>query len=213
MSGKIYRKRPKKQKQKKQVDREKLKLIRKTQEQINQVNKRMEKLLQAGYEGTWSSKKFLNRIYGTKISGSVEVIRKRGKIAGIKLKPTATKTSLYAIHKASRQFLESKTSTVSGIKSVRDETIKSLKRSLSDFDKELTDDDVEFLYEMLEIQEMQDITEMFGASRMWSVSQDAIEANDTKEEFLERFEREISTINDNEMKRKAEKLYEYISKK
>lgn len=209
MASKTYRRKPKRN-NKITVDKERLKLYRKTQDQINQVNKRMEKLLDSG---TWSSKKFLNRIYGSKVSGNVEVIRKRGKIAGVKIKPSATKTSLYAIHKASRQFLDSKTSTVSGIKSVRDETIKSLKRSLSDFDKELTDDDVEFLYDMLEIQEMQDITEMFGASRMWSISQDAIEAKDTKEEFLERFEREISTLNDNEMRRKAERLYEYISSK
>lgn len=213
MASRTYRRKPKRNSNGIKVDKERLKLIRKTQEQINQVNKRMEKLLDSGYSGTWSSKKFLNRIYGSRISGNVEVIRKRGKVAGIKLKPSATKTSLYAIHKASRQFLDSKTSTVSGIKSVREETIKSLKRSLSDFDKELTNDDVEFLYDMLEIQEMQDITEMFGASRMWSISQDAIEAKDSKEEFLERFEREISTLNDNEMRQKAERLYEYIKSK
>lgn len=213
MASRIYRKRPKRKKEKKQVDRERLKLIRKTQEQINQVNKRMEKLLESGYAGTWSSKKFLNRVLGSKVSGNVDVVRKRGKIVGIKLKSGATKTSLYAIHKASKQFLESKTSTVSGIKNVRDETIKSLKRSLSDFDKELSDNDVEFLYEMLEVQEMQDITEMFGASRMWNVAQDAIEEKDSKEEFLDRFEREIADLNDEDMKRKAEKLYEYISKK
>lgn len=213
MASKIYRKRPKRKKVTKQVDKERLKLIRKTQDQINQVNKRMETLLKSGYAGTWSSKKFINRVLGSKASGNVEVIRKRGKIAGIKLKQGATKTSLYAIHKASSQFLASKTSTVSGIKSVRDETIKSLKTSLSDFDKELDYDDVEFLYDMLEIQEMQDIAEKFGASRMWDISQDAIEAKDSKEDFMKRFEREVADLNDEDMKKKAEKIYDYIKKK
>lgn len=213
MASKIYRKRPKRKKERQTVNRERLRLYRKTQEQINQVNKRLEALAKGGYAGTWSSKKLLNRVLGTKVSGNVDVIKRRGKVTGIKLKGKITNTQLLAVHKASTQFLKSSTSTVSGIKEVRNKTISSLKNSLSDIDLELEEQDVEFLYDMLEVNEMQDIAESFGASRMWDISQDAIEANDSKEDFMARFEREIATLNDEDMKKKAEKIYDYISKK
>ena len=212
--GKTYRKKPKRLKQGVAVmSKDRLKLYRKTQSQIDRVNKRMLALDKGGYAGTWSAKRFLNRIYGEKISNNVTVVTKRGKPVGIKLKPKVTNTQLIAINKASQQFLVSKTSTVKGIKEVRKETISTLKVSLSEEGKELTDEDVEFLYDMLELQEMQDLVESFGASTIWAVSQDAIEKGDSEEQFLDRFERQIADLNDEDMKRKAKRLYEYLSSK
>lgn len=212
--GKTYRKKPKRLKQGVAVmSKDRLKLYRKTQSQIDRVNKRMLALDKGGYAGTWSAKRFLNRIYGEKISNNVTVVTKRGKPVGIKLKPKVTNTQLIAINKASQQFLVSKTSTVKGIKEVRKETISTLKVSLSEEGKELSDEDVEFLYDMLELQEMQDLVESFGASTIWAVSQDAIEKGDSEEQFLDRFERQIADLNDEDMKRKAKRLYEYLSSK
>lgn len=212
--GKTYRKKPKRLKQGvAKISKDRLKLYRKTQSQIDRVNKRMLALDKGGYAGTWSAKRFLNRIYGEKISNNVTVVTKRGKPVGIKLKPKVTNTQLIAINKASQQFLVSKTSTVKGIKEVRKETISTLKVSLSEEGKELSDEDVEFLYDMLELQEMQDLVESFGASTIWAVSQDAIEKGDSEEQFLDRFERQIADLNDEDMKRKAKRLYEYLSSK
>lgn len=213
MASKIYRKKPKRKKEKTVVNKERLKLYRKTQQQVDQVNKRLESLAREGYAGTWASRKLINRLTGSKTSKNIELVRKRGKISGIKISPSSSTTSLIAIHKASSQFLASATSTKAGIESVRKRTIDSLQKSLSDMDMELTEEDTEFLYEMLEIREMQDLTESFGASRVWDISQDAIEAKDTKEDFMKRFEREIASLNDEDMKNKANKIYEYISRK
>lgn len=212
--GKTYRKKPKRVKQGVVgVSKDRLKLYRKTQSQIDRVNKRMMALDKGGYAGTWASKKYFNRILGEKVSSNIEIVKKRGKPVGVKLKPKITNTQLIAVNKASQQFLVSKTSTIKGIKSVRGETLKSLKVSLSDEDNELSDEDVEFLYDMLELEEMQDLVESFGASDIWAVSQDAIEKKDSKEKFIERFEKQIADLNDEDMKRKAEKLYEYLSSK
>lgn len=212
-AGKIYRKKPKNKNNRRGVSKERLKLFRKTQDQINQVNKKLNTLQKAGYAGTWSSKKLINRIGGPKIKGNVSVIRKRGKIAGIKLSSNISNTSLIAVHKASTQFLNSVTSTPEGIKSVRERTLESLKVSLSDVDMELSDDEVEFLYDMLELREMQDLTEQFGASRVWYLAQDSIDAKDSEEDFIKRFEREIADLKDDDMKKKAEAIYKYIQEK
>ena len=211
--SRIYRRTPKKRKEKRLVDKERLKLYRRTEEQINQVNKRMKKLVNSGYEGTWSSRKFLNRVIGDKFKSKVEVVRSRGKISGVRLKGGLSKTQLYGVHKASRQFLESKTSTLEGIESVRKETLKSLRLSLSDIDSKLSKKDTEFLYNMLEMNEMRDLADDFGASNIWALAQDTIEYKDNKEEFLDRFERDIATLNDTDMKEKAEKIYEYLKPK
>ena len=194
------------------VNKERLKLERKTQEEINKVNKRLQSLQRGGYAGSWSSKKLMNRL-GTKRVGTLDVTRRGGAVTGVKLRKGLTNTQLIAVQKASRQFLESQTSTVKGIKEVREKTIASLQVSLSDMDKGLSNEDVEFLYDMLEIQEMQDLTEQFGASRIWDISQDSIEANESRESFLKRFEREIATLNDKDMLDKANRIYDYISKK
>lgn len=212
--SKIYRRKPKRVKKGVVgISKDRLKLYRKTQAQIDRVNKRMDSLLKGGYAGTWASKKYINRITGGKLNGNIELIKRRGKVAGVRLKPSVTNTQLIAINKASQQFLVSKTSTIKGIKSVRGETIKSLKNSLSDFDNEISDEDAEFLYDMLELKDMQDLVESFGASTIWAVTQDAIESQDSEEEFLARFERQISDLEDQDMKKKASKIYEYLSSK
>lgn len=212
--SKIYRRKPKRVKKGViGISKDRLKLYRKTQAQIDRVNKRMDSLLKGGYAGTWASKKYINRITGGKMNGNIELIKRRGKVAGVRLKPSVTNTQLIAINKASQQFLVSKTSTVKGIKSVRGETIKSLKNSLSDFDNEISDEDAEFLYDMLELQDMQDLVESFGASTIWAVTQDAIESKDSEEEFLARFERQISDLEDQDMKKKVSRIYEYLSSK
>lgn len=212
--GKTYRRKPKRVKRGvAKISKDRLKLYRKTQSQIDRVNKRMVALDKQGYAGTWASKKYLNRITGNKVANNIEIIKKRGKPVGVRLKPSVTNTQLIAINKASQQFLVSKTSTVKGIKDTRRETLKSLKVSLSEYDNEMSDEDVEFLYDMLELEEMQDLVESFGASDIWAVSQDAIEKKDSEEEFLDRFEKQIADLNDEDMKRKAKRLYEYLSSK
>ena len=176
------------------------KLYKETLKLVQKSNARLDSLQRHYKLGTWSSKKLMNRL-DTNILKAWSI---KGKI---KLNNNLTNTQLKAIQKATKQFLESKTSTNKGIKSVKESTKESLKNSLS-LDNELDDEDVEEMYNMLSNNDFDYFNEKVGASTMWVIIDDAIEQNDSEEGFLERIERYAMTLNDLDVKEKARRLYE-----
>lgn len=176
------------------------KLYKETIKLVQKSNARLDSLQRHYKLGTWSSKKLMNRL-DTNILKAWSI---KGKI---KLNNNLTNTQLKAIQKATKQFLESKTSTNKGIKSVKESTKESLKNSLS-LDNELDDEDVEEMYNMLSNNDFDYFNEKVGASTMWVIIDDAIEQNDSEEGFLERIERYAMTLNDLDVKEKARRLYE-----
>ena len=129
-------------------------------------------------------------------------------LLGLKLNKNLTTTQLLAIQKASRQFLRSKTSTVKGIKSVKDATIESLRISLSDIDDLKDFDDAEELYNMLDDEDFKGISELenVGASSLWALLDDAKERNMDQNQFIDFIEANISA-NDLNLREKAINLY------
>lgn len=121
------------------------KLYKETEKLVRETNKRLNSLDRYHASGTWASGKLKTRIKSNKTKGLLY----KGK--RIKLKPKMTKTNLVQVQKATRQFLESATSTNKGIQAVKKKTIKSLKDTLNfNQDKKLSDKDVESMYKILE---------------------------------------------------------------
>lgn len=198
--NRAYRKAPKKR----SVNRD----MAVTYKAINDINRRLSKLGSQGFGETWASKKLLNRLKGGKVNVVTVERTKGGQVKGLKLKKKLTKTEMIAVQKASRQFLASKTSTAKGIRSVREETIKSLQSSMSDTDKELSYEEAEALYDMLGDNDFDDFVAKVGASTMWNLIDDAIEARDSETAFLNRLERYAITLNDVDLREKAKRIYE-----
>ena len=126
-----------------------------------------------------------------------------------------TRTQLIAIQRASSQFLVSKTSTKKGVEEVRDETKKSLYRTLKLQDDELTMADIDDFYVLLGDADARQFlkTDVMGASALQIAISDAISYNDTEQEFLERLETFLS-IADSELREKAKRLYnKYVKPK
>lgn len=180
--------------------KERAKLMAETRKLVSDANRRLKGLNQAGYKGTWASKKLANRI-DTKL---LKAWSKQGKI---KLSRTLTNTQLKAIQKATDQFLKSKTSTIKGIRETEDSTIKSIQATLSDEKRGLvTREDAEFYYDMFGNDDFNYFAEKIGASTLWQLIDDAIENNDSEDDWINRLGRYI-TLNDLDVRERAIRLY------
>lgn len=172
---------------------------------VKQVNSRITQLNKHGYSsGTWASKKLNARLQTSKIGAW-----HRGRV---KVKESMSDTQLKAIQKASRQFLESKTSTYKGINKVKKNTIKSLASTLSDEDRgRVNEEDAEFYYDMLGEDDFDYFADKIGASTLWILIDEANENGDSESSWLDRLGRYI-TLNDEDVRNRAIRLYDkYIS--
>ena len=181
--------------------KERAKLLAETRKSVEKANKRLKGLKNAGYTGTWSSKKLINRLDNKKL----DAWDKRGKI---KVNKQMTNTQLKAVQKASDQFLKSKTSTPKGIKDVKSATIKSLQATLSDEQRgKVTEEDAEFYYDMFGSDDFNYFADKIGASTLWTLIDDSIEKLDSEESWLKKLSNYI-TLNDLDMRERAIRLYE-----
>ena len=208
------------------INSSKEQLYKKVQKQVIETNRRLEKLSR-GYDvnkavrnpktgrferlskevkrvsyerGTWASKKLINRLETSTLDAW-----SGGKV---KISKDMTITQLTALQKATSQFMASKTSTLKGIQSVKESTKASLKATLSDEDlKEITEDEVETMYNMLSDTDFKFLYDKVGASTAWSLIEDAKESNDTEKGWINRLNRYAFEINDVDMKAKALAIY------
>ena len=181
---------------------ERVKIMSETRRLIDEANRRLKGLKQAGYKGTWAGKKLASRL-------DTKVLKAYGKDGKIKVNKQLSNTQLLAVQKATRQFLESKTSTIKGIKSVKESTIESLKASLSK-DIELADVDAEDAYEMLSNKDFDyfNSAERVGASTMWALIEDAKEFDQNEETFVNNLMNIWDFSNDLDAIDKARRLYD-----
>ena len=208
------------------INNSKNQLYKQVQKQVIETNRRLEKLSR-GYDvnkairnpktgrferaskevkrvsyerGTWASKKLINRLETSTLDAW-----SGGKV---KISKDMTITQLTALQKATSQFMASKTSTLKGIQSVKESTKASLKVTLSDEDlKEITEDEVETMYNMLSDTDFKFLYDKVGASTAWSLIEDAKENNDTDKGWINRLNRYAFEINDVDMKAKALAIY------
>lgn len=182
--------------------KDRAKLLADTLKLISDANRRLKGLNQAGYKGTWASKKLAERL-NTKV---LNAWSKQGKI---KINKTLTNTQLKAIQKATQQFLSSQTSKASGIKKVKESTLDSLRATLSK-DIELDEMDVETAYEMLSNKDFDyfNNADRVGASTMWALIEDAKEYNQSEDTFISRLLNMYDSSNDLDAIERAKRLYD-----
>lgn len=177
-------------------------LYKQNVELAQEVNRRLKGLRSAGYLGSYASKKLRKRL-DTEVLKSWTV-DKGGKV---KIKKNLTATQMMAVNKAMRQFLASKTSKARGIEQTRKETIKSLRKTLSREGDEIDEEDAEFFYDMFGDNDFDFFAEKVGSSELQMIIKDAIDAQDTIDDWIERlgFYR---LVEDLDMRERAERLYD-----
>lgn len=182
--------------------KDRAKLLADTLKLISDANRRLKGLNQAGYKGTWASKKLAERL-NTKV---LNAWSKQGKI---KINKTLTNTQLKAIQKATQQFMASQTSKASGIKKIKESTLDSLRATLSK-DIELDEMDVETAYEMLSNKDFDyfNNADRVGASTMWALIEDAKEYEQSEDTFISRLLNMYDSSNDLDAVERAKRLYD-----
>ena len=183
------------------ITKDSQRLERETRKLVSKANARLDSLQRRYKSGTWASKKLANRLSSNKMK-----MWSKGKI---KLGKNPTKQQLVAVNKAASQFLQSQTSTKKGISRTRQKTIESLRGTLSTEDNEMSYEDAEKFYEMFGEDNFSNIADKIGASALQAVIEDAIEENDSSNDFMKRLETYAGlSMNDLDLRESAKVLFE-----
>ena len=178
-------------------------LYEQTLKQIREVNSLLNSLERHHKTRTWATKKLINRL-----NNNVIDIWQDSK-GRLKIQKKVSQTKLIAIRKALTQFINSKTSTNKGIKSVKDKTIQTIiesKTSIKDEEK-VDEKDAEFYYSMLGNSDFDYFSDKIQASTLWVEIEDSIANNDTEEDWINKLEN-YGTINDEDARNRAIRLYQ-----
>lgn len=228
MKGKVYRRQKKKssyvskgtgsknQLRKRRLPEGKTKkqiLYRKTKEQINRTNKRLRSLNRGGFEGTWASKRLEDKLSVSKLKG--KKLLKKGKNGyQIRLPKDLNMSQLIAINQSTKNFLESKTSTVKGINKTRDKVISSLQATFGEFDDEVTYEMAEVLYNLFDETDFEDIAQYSNASVVWTDVIDYLKGDIGQLDLLDRLRvyGNVDYNHDKDLRDKVNGMIEYLSK-
>ena len=175
-------------------------IIEENRRLIDKANRRLKGLKNAGYQGTWASKKLINRV-------DTKVLKSWDKSGKIKMNKNLSNTQLLQVQKATKQFLDSKTSRVKGIVETREATIKAIRATLSDEMRgQVSIEDAEFYYEMLGTSDFDYFADKIGASTLWALIDESIIYNDSEADWLSRLSMYI-TVEDLDVRERAIRLY------
>lgn len=168
------------------------------------VNKRINDINIAYGKRSWATNKLLNRL---DVKG-IDVVR-GGKI---KIPKNLSQQKLKLVESALNNFLKMKTSSVKGITDVIKRQKKNIKTSLSDMDKELTNQEVETLYNFFEDKDFNRITDMLPASDAWAILEDAKSKGYDEKQFINSIKNYIDVGNDMDMILSLSNIYnKYVS--
>lgn len=165
------------------------------------ANQRLVRLEREFGQNTWASKKLKDRLS----SDLVQAWTNKGRV---KINKNMSIAQMRASIKATEQFLNSKTSTVKGIKQVTKRIKKDIKKSLSTEEQDLSDEEVESLYNLFSEDYAKDLIDKIGASELWTEILDAKEFNDNEEDFIDRIKNYLDFGNDDDMIEKLQIIYE-----
>lgn len=224
MTGRVYRKQrrkssyvskgtgfgnARKRKPPKQLT-EKQKLYRQTKQQVDIVNKRLRNLEKGGFTGTWASGKLINRLNVKKLKGK-KLLTTKG-VTRVKISKDLSTTNLIAINQATRQFLESKTSTSRGIKETRKSVIKSLQKTFGDMNYEIDYKQAELMYNLFDETDFEDVSRYSNASVVWTVLTGYIKKEINEETLLDQLQRygNVDYNNDKDLRDKVNEMVKYI---
>lgn len=154
-----------------------------------------------GSAETWSGKRLRNKLEVNKLQAWTISSR-------IRVNKGMNVTQLRAILKATNQFLKSETSTLRGIKKVKQKNIKGIQKNLGIIgDIEFTEQEAQSLYDLLEEDYLKEITNYIPASDVWALIAEAKEANWTQKSFINEINNYINYGQDIDMKNILKEIY------
>lgn len=181
---------------------EELKEYNELKKLVSKANQRISKIEKAYGYGSWATK----RLYEYLDTDLINALTNRGRIS---LKQSYTKEQLRAIRKETNKFLNSKTSTLKGIKA----QIKRIKAGIKE-KIDVTDKEAEILYDTFNSDLLKWIFQYIEPSDFWALLMESKEYNFS----YDRFESAcfslsndlayiIENLNDLDVKEKLQQIY------
>ena len=134
---------------------------------VKRANSAIERIEKQYGENSWG----VSRLYDKLRNETFYGITKSGRVRVTK---TMSDEQLKGIEKQVNKFLENKaTSTLTGIKKVKKDVKASLKATLGDIEHDITDDEINKLYDLVEDKDKRSTTESIGASTIWTTITEA----------------------------------------
>lgn len=188
---------------KEEISQEQKELYEELKKLAKRANQRIVRLEREFGKDKWAVKNLRDRLDTQKLNAWTKTGR-------IKYNKSMSITELRAVTKATKQFLNSQTSTKRGIKQVRKKQIESLRISLSTDEKEFTFEEAETFYRLFEDTDYTFFIRKYDipASAFNDLIQEAKEYNNTFDDFLENLEIYITIGNDKELLTRAQAIYE-----
>ena len=130
----------------------------------------------------------------------------------VKFNEKMDEMQLKAIIKATKNYLKSETSTITGIKKHQANIKQGISIAFEDEETELTKDDVNTLFNFFEDRDFLDLTRFIKASDLIALLVDTKENNKTFDYFKEQIESYIFFGNDQDMIDNLQKIYDKFTK-
>lgn len=171
---------------------------------LERANKKLINLERANLSGTYSSKQLIQSLQGNK---AVKIGSRKARNR-IKVIRSLNVTQKRFVNKKLRQFVESETSTPTGIKRKRAETRDNVLQGLSKLvDRKLTKQDLDDFYDLVENEDFQCLADMIGDSEMYVLVDEAKQKNIKNSKDFEKLLNKHMTSNTKEVRDKATRLF------
>ncbi len=173
---------------------------RSLQKEIHKANQRITRIESRYGENAWA----IHDLYG-KLNMARKAITPFGQI---RITKDMSQAQLNLVRRSVKEFLKSKTSTLTGIRQARANMISGLQKSLSSTqDVELSDREIEALYRLVEDKDTRGTVEKIGASDTWKLLIDAREKKMNQTDFLARVKEYYNYTNDQDIKDDLKDFY------
>lgn len=181
------------------LDSKKDKLYKQLRLEVKRANQRLVRLERRYGVNTWASKKLQNRLNSDLVDSWTESGR-------VKLNKSMSITQLRAVAKATKMFLNSKTSTVRGVKQTIKNTKTGLRKILED-GTSIPDEEIETIYDLMNDDYLRELSDYIPPSDLAVLLQDSREKHDNEEDFSKRIGNYIELGNDIDLKNKLSNIY------
>ena len=181
---------------------DKTKDFEKLKRDVTKANKRIRNIESRYGEDSWAISQLYTKIKDNQL---VNGINKQGLI---RVNKTMSNIQLKAIEKATNEFMSSKTSKLTGIKSTIKDVKNSLRATYGDMGNRLTNKEINTLYDLVEDKNKRVLTEQIGASDLWATLVQVKEQGLGRNQFEELINRRSQVdLNDLDAKKFLEDIY------
>lgn len=144
---------------------------------VRKANQRIARIQKRYGDNAWA----VNNLYGKLDTKMIHAISPYS--GEISIKKNMSNAQLNAVRRATKEFLASETSTIRGIENVKKKVKEGLQRVFNDDKLDVSDQEINSLYRIVEDKDLRTTAELTGASTLWRLVIDARNKNMNKKEW------------------------------